>query len=64
MSGFYGIPYTPQGPISQPVCNSTMNQPTDSMKIDNLANKVDEMCKKLSSIDSLTEKNRQIPIYG
>ena len=56
MSGFYGIPYTPQGPISQPVCNSTMNQPTDSMKIDNLANKVDEMCKKLSSIDSLTEK--------
>ncbi|CAC5358810.1 unnamed protein product [Mytilus coruscus] len=33
-----------------------MNQPIDSMEIDNLMNKVDEMCKKLSLLDFLSEK--------
>lgn len=56
MNGFCNVPFTPQGQMIQPVCNSTMNQQTDSLKIDNLVNKVDLLFSKLSLLDSLNEK--------
>ena len=62
VQGFYNIPcapytpYTPQGPTPQPVLNSTMNPPIDYTKIDSLTNRVEQMFKKLSVLDSLNDK--------
>ncbi|CAC5413301.1 unnamed protein product [Mytilus coruscus] len=46
MSGFYGIPYTPQGPIPQPVCNSTMNQPIDKSSDNEESEETGEILKQ------------------
>lgn len=56
MAGFYNSSYTPQGPTPQPVFSSTICQSTDTMKLDNLIDKVEQMYQKFSILDSLSDK--------
>lgn len=56
--GYYNVPYTPQGPTvtPQPVFSPVLSHPNESIKIDNLTNKVEQLFNKLSILDSVSDK--------
>ncbi|CAG2229154.1 unnamed protein product [Mytilus edulis] len=58
MSGYYPVPsQSPSHSMPPPIMQSTLNQGSESGdKIDFLVQKVEEIFKKLSSIDELTKK--------
>ncbi|CAG2239766.1 unnamed protein product [Mytilus edulis] len=58
MSGYYPVPsQSPSHPMPPPIMQSTLNQGSESGdRIDFLVQKVEEIFKKLSSIDELTKK--------